>query len=302
MAFEEIVHMRLKPVISRMVLGMGLVLLVASVAAAQASRTWISGVGDDANPCSRTAPCKTFAGAISKTMAGGYIDVLDPGGFGAVTITKSITLDGGGGVVAGLLVSGTNGITINGAGINVTLRNLDLEGFESGLVGIRIVDAATVRVEKCNIVDFVNAGINFDPSSPGTLFVSDTSVSGTNGIVVGNGTAFFDNLRADGNTNGLLVNANTSVTVRNSYVGGSEAGFEALAASAILNIENSVSTHNMYGVEASGGGTIRLGNSQIFNNPLGGLLNDGSSFIVSLGGNTILGQNPGAFTSTVPAQ
>src|SRR6201992_3254676 len=78
-------------------------------AQAQASRTWVSGVGDDANPCSRTAPCKTFAGAISKTLAGGEIDALDPGGFGAVTITKAITIDGGEGQVASVLVSGTNG-------------------------------------------------------------------------------------------------------------------------------------------------------------------------------------------------
>jgi hypothetical protein len=66
------------------------------MAQAQATRTWVSGVGDDANPCSRTAPCKTFAGAISKTAPCGEISVLDPGGFGAVTITKSITINGTG--------------------------------------------------------------------------------------------------------------------------------------------------------------------------------------------------------------
>src|ERR1700744_1393105 len=75
----------------------------------RASRTWVSGVGDDANPCSRTAPCKTFAGAISKTATAGEINVLDPGGFGALTITKAITIDATG-VEAGVLVSGTNGI------------------------------------------------------------------------------------------------------------------------------------------------------------------------------------------------
>src|SRR6201988_884384 len=88
-------------------------LAVASIAQAQATRTWISGVGDDVNPCSRTAPCKTFAGAISKTAAGGEIDALDPGGFGGVTITKAITLDGGG-VIASILSSGgANGVNIN---------------------------------------------------------------------------------------------------------------------------------------------------------------------------------------------
>src|SRR2546421_13089227 len=88
----------------------------ASFAQAQVTRTWVSGVGDDANPCSRTAPCKTFAGAISKTAAGGEIDCIDSGGFGAVTITKAITIDGTG-VMAGILNSLTNGVIVN-AGAN----------------------------------------------------------------------------------------------------------------------------------------------------------------------------------------
>src|ERR1017187_9679473 len=88
------------------------VALTTAPAQAQASRTWVSGVGDDANPCSRTAPCKTFAGAISKTAVGGEINCIDPGGFGALTITKAITIDCAN-TEAGVLVSGTNGITVN---------------------------------------------------------------------------------------------------------------------------------------------------------------------------------------------
>src|SRR5437667_11748654 len=96
----------------------------ASMAQAQASRTWVSGVGDDANPCSRTAPCKTFAGAISKTAAHGEISVLDPGGFGAVTITKSITINGTG-TLAGILASLVNGIIVNAAVTDkVIIRNI----------------------------------------------------------------------------------------------------------------------------------------------------------------------------------
>src|ERR1700748_3775118 len=90
------------------------VMITAAPAQAQATRTWVSGVGDDANPCSRTAPCKTFAGAISKTAAGGEINVLDPGGFGGVTITKAITIRST--FEGGVLVSGTPGITVS-AGI-----------------------------------------------------------------------------------------------------------------------------------------------------------------------------------------
>src|SRR5579883_3370332 len=112
-------------------------LLPSGPAQAQASRTWVSGVGDDANPCSRTAPCKTFAGAISKTAAGGEIDALDPGGYGAVTITKAITIDGGGGQVASVLVAGTNGIVVS-AGPNdvVILRNIRINGIGTGINGI----------------------------------------------------------------------------------------------------------------------------------------------------------------------
>src|SRR5438445_4339112 len=103
---------------------LAIVLLGPTLLSAQATRTWVSGVGDDANPCSRTAPCKTFAGAISKTAAGGEIDALDPGGFGAVTITKAITIDGGGSL-ASVLVSGTNGIVVSaGASDVVTIRNI----------------------------------------------------------------------------------------------------------------------------------------------------------------------------------
>src|SRR5437660_4905993 len=88
------------------------ILALSTLAQAQATRTWVSGVGDDVNPCSRTAPCKTFAGAISKTFIGGEIDALDPGGFGTLTITKSITVDGGS-AFASVLASGVNGIIVN---------------------------------------------------------------------------------------------------------------------------------------------------------------------------------------------
>src|SRR5437762_9015448 len=132
---------------------------------AQATRTWVSGVGDDANPCSRTAPCKTFAGAISKTAPGGEIDALDPGGFGAVTITKAITIDGGGGQVASELVSGTNGIVVQaGANDTVILRNIRINGISQtpsgGLNGIRFLSGKALHVVNCNIFGFTQNGID----------------------------------------------------------------------------------------------------------------------------------------------
>src|SRR5262249_12355928 len=157
---------------------------------AQASRTWVSGVGDDANPCSRTAPCKTWAGAISKTAPGGEIDALDPGGFGAVTITKSITLDGGGGQVASVLVSGTNGIVGQAGSTDVViLRNLRINGLKNsgnpGFNGIRFINGAggVLGVENCNIFGFSQNGIDIAPGGASTIWIQNTTVSNTqNGV------------------------------------------------------------------------------------------------------------------------
>ena len=133
----------------------------ASIAQAQATRTWVSGVGDDANPCSRTAPCKTFAGAISKTAISGEIDCLDPGGFGAVTITKSITIDGtDGGGFGSILASGTTGVIVNAAGINVILRNLSINGAATTVgSGIRFLNGRSLTVEDCQIFGFTGTGV-----------------------------------------------------------------------------------------------------------------------------------------------
>src|SRR5688500_4739612 len=156
------------------------VLVVAAAPAqAQATRTWVSGVGDDANPCSRTAPCKTFAGAISKTATGGEISVLDPGGFGAVTITKSITINGEG-TLAGILAAGTVGVIINPTSTStVVLRNLSIVGAGTGTDGIRILNGAKIVIEKVSINGFINQGIDINPSTAGLaqqVLVHDSNI------------------------------------------------------------------------------------------------------------------------------
>src|SRR5712672_2878373 len=152
--------------------------LIALSAHAQ-SRTWVSGVGDDANPCSRTAPCKTFAGAISKTAAGGEINCLDPGGFGAVTITKAMTIACEG-VTACVLAAGTNGIIVNaGASDQVTLRGLDINGFGTGLNGIRFLAGKALIVDNCQIYEFTTHALGVSGSS---LTVKDTRINRLGGV------------------------------------------------------------------------------------------------------------------------
>src|SRR5436309_2499427 len=149
---------------------------------AQATRTWVSGVGDDANPCTRVAPCKTFAGAISKTIAGGEISVLDPGGFGAVTITSiSITNEGAG--EASILAPGTNAIIVNAAASDViNLRGIIIDGGQlgaAGLNGIRFISGKALHIQNCVIKNFAGSagsgfGIEVALSGLGQLFVSNT--------------------------------------------------------------------------------------------------------------------------------
>ncbi len=144
---------------------------------AQATRTWVSGVGDDVNPCSRTAPCKTFAGSIHKTAAGGEISVLDPGGYGSVTISKSITIDGTG-MLSSILASLTTGITVNievkdPLKAAVRLRGLSLNGAGTGANGINVISAGSVSIEDCVIDGFNTNGINV---GAGKVFVRNTTI------------------------------------------------------------------------------------------------------------------------------
>ncbi len=173
----------------KVALGLTVVALaIPASASAQATRTWVSGVGDDANPCSRTAPCKTLAGAISKTAAKGEINAIDSGGFGGVTITKSLTIDLRS-VHGGVLVSGTNAIVVNAAATDrVVLRGLNINGIGTGLNGIRVLSARSVKVSDTNIHGFVRNGIDVSNSSAQTkVVVRDSSIHDNtgNGVFVG---------------------------------------------------------------------------------------------------------------------
>jgi hypothetical protein len=245
-------------------------------ASAQAPRTWVSGVGDDANPCSRTAPCKTFAGAISKTAAGGEISVLDPGGFGAVTITKSITIDGGGGQVASVLVSGTNGIVVSAGTGTVTLRNLRINGLAGtptgGLNGVQFLAGAALHIENCTIFGFTQNGININlnSASPVRVFVTDTVVSNSVGGIAA---------RNAGAAN-VFVSMHRTTLTQNSGFGLKADG--SGGAGAILNaVSDSLIAGNGTGVSAVGGPSatagIQIARSSVVNNVTTGALSNASA-------------------------
>lgn len=280
-----------------------------AVAHAQATRTWVSGVGDDANPCSRTAPCKTFAGAISKTAPSGEIDTLDPGGFGAVTITKSMVIDGTT-ALAGVLVSGTNAIVVNATSSDVVvLRNLDINGIGSGLSGIAIFGAGDVRIENCKIYGFSNRGID-DHRTSGTLAVSNTVVSNNNqtGILAVSGggstlTVHLDHVEMHSNGNaGFAITGGTRATVVRSSATGNVHGFYA-DTGATLDIQDSAASGNTTnGIMSISGATIRLSNTTVTANGTGMYWTAGSN-VLTYGNNRIVGNTvTGTFTGGLVTQ
>jgi hypothetical protein len=271
-------------------------LALSGNAQAQATRTWVSGVGDDVNPCSRTAPCKTFAGAISKTAVSGVINCLDPGGFGAVTITKSITIDCYWQPAAGILATGTYGVIVNAASTDkIVLRGLEIDGETSGLAGVRIISAASVQIDHCRIAGFNSgsaAGISVAVnSSTFELHVKDThllnnGVGATGGAIVVAPLGSVDTrvilsrVEMRDNVYGLDVNgaagASGYVRVNGMDVvasGNAQNGVRVTgggaSASAFLD-RSMISSNGSYGVLASGGNAnVILGRSTLVDNGAG---------------------------------
>ena len=192
----------------------------------KATRTWVSGVGGDVNPCSRTAPCKTFAGAISKTAPGGEINAIDPGGYGRVTITKSITIDVTG-TFGSSLVALTNGIVVNAAATDrVTLRGLSINDAGNGTVGVRLLSAGELNIEKCEIFNFVSAssgvGVLVETNVLDRVPISDTVVLSNGGGIFfnpasgGSVKATISRVRSEGNLYDFCTDDNVTVTISDS--------------------------------------------------------------------------------------
>lgn len=292
-------------------------LAFASLAQGQATRTWVSGVGDDVNPCSRTAPCKTWAGAISKTAAGGEIDALDPGGFGALTITKSITVDGttGAGWGSTLNSGGINGFVINDSAtatpntIKVTLRNLSINGAGTtlGLNGIRFIAGRELMVENVSISSQSNHGIDIALNAAviGLVKISNVEVRrcGAAGISLSNANAggqvkaTIESSQFTHNNHGIHAQNRSRVVARNSVFSlnttngvfaDSTSGFATVrvwASNISLNGGNGVRAGNV------GGGVsgIEIAQNQIDNNVGNGALVGTGGAIETFTNNSIRG-------------
>jgi hypothetical protein len=287
----------LKKLLLVAVLGLLAAILPGSPASAQATRSWVSGVGDDANPCSRTAPCKTWAGAIAKTIAGGEIDALDPGGFGALTITKAITIDGGGGQVASTLVAGTNGIVVAApAGAVVIIRNLRFNGLaqtsNGGLNGIVYNSGGQLSIENCDIFGFTQSAINANTSTTSELYVTNTYITNVaNGISVATtgsqlAGAIDHTYIINVTTNGIASSAgNINFEVTNTLILSATTAVLAGSANSRFNVDTSTIATNTTAFNASvSGAAIRISNNNVYDNGTNYTIASGAA-ILSAGNN-----------------
>ena len=297
-----------------------LFLALSGTSHAQATRTWVSGVGDDANPCSRTAPCKTFAAAISKTATAGEINCIDGGGFGALTISKSISIICSS-TEAGVLVSGTDGIQIN-AGPNdvVHLSGLDIEGLGTGLSGVDIIQAGEVHIDNSTIQGFTVAGIYVEPSGTSvTVDVTNSIISGNSGSGIRNkpsgGTsvmmtidhAIVSKNGGDGiMANGTLTTGSVNVAVRDGVAAfNNGCGFIAYSngANATVLLDGGIVQGNGTGILASGSGATVYFERSIINGNTTGVSQTSPGTALSYGSNSIVGNHSnGSFGTAPPLQ
>src|SRR5688572_2795613 len=282
-----------KPIIKLLVM-VCFTIAFASAAQAQANRTWVSGVGDDTNPCSRTAPCKTFSGAISKTAVNGEINCLDPGGFGAVTISKSIQIDCHDMYAGSLHSGGVNGVNINFdsfAGSDtrraVRLRNLNFSGADTGARGISITGSSLatngeVYVEDCMMdgnFGGTGNGIRDARNGGGLLSVSNTTIrnmlgagiSVTKSFLSGTSKVVLNKVQVLNCATGVSLSTNTKATISDSVITGNTTGIfsedlDGGATATEVAVDHCVVSKNGTGFQASTNSTIRVSHTTAMNN------------------------------------
>ncbi len=290
-------------------------LAIATAANAQATRTWVSGVGDDVNPCSRTAPCKTFAGAISKTATNGEINCIDPGGFGAVTITKSITIDGEG-TMGSILASGTTGVIVNITNAldtrkTVILRNLSINGANTGVNGVNFIAGAKLFVEDVVIFGFQSSaasrGIKATMVATGSqLYVKNTQITNcASGIETSTTTgtilSVIDTVSLEGMTDGIIIGLGSGANIRNCQISGNSGVGVKTSSNAGTIIESTMIDSNGTGLQPGAGTITDISNTSIIGNNLGIATTGGT--VQSHGNNQInLNTTPGAAPTGIGQQ
>jgi hypothetical protein len=272
---------------------------------------YISSTGTDTGSCFRNAPCATLAYAFTQLAVNGVIHVVDQGTYGVVTITHSVTIDGGG------LVSSTagGGVTITnsaifkvaaGASDVVTIKNITISG-QSGLgtgqpSAIAVTSVGALHVEDCTFAGFSSAGVDFRATNAllDMKNVTITDVGNGDGVYVANARATLEHVSISRTQTAVLAAGSSSVSIAHSTANGNGSGFvAAYGPTAEIHVDDCTMTDNQWAVVAGQGAKAYVSRSSLFNNYITALFNDGSSFLVSYGDNRFAGNaSDGAFTST----
>jgi hypothetical protein len=294
------------------------------------TQTFVSAaLGSDANPCTRQSPCLTFAAAQAQTSAGGEIDALDPGDFGPVTITKSITIFGNAAGGAGMTTTpGTSGIVISaGASDVIHLGGLTFDGVNaSGTSGVVFTSGARLFIENCVMQGFTTSGITLSPGAGSAtttkLVVEDTTIlNNATGLLI----QPIGGIAANVALRWLHINNNAGEGLRVDGTAGSGAIKAVLADStASFNASNGIdavsgpgnvtldimrvvaATNGAAGIESnqSGGGTasVTVGSLVVYGNAIG-IQAAGSASLLSYDNNQVTGNAAnGSFTGTASLQ
>jgi hypothetical protein len=286
----------------------------------QATHTFVSANGNDLDPCSRTAPCATFAGALSKTFINGEINCLDPGGYGAVTITKSISINCKG-TYGSILANGVTGITVNIPSSandphrSVRIRGLSINGTgasgtigtRTGIDGILVLAGTSLFVEDTVIGEFTEQGIQVRTSAAFNLSLDRVMIRNTNvsGITLstsgGQVVASFNKVRIHGTPTALQLAGSVRANIRDVTMAHNTTGVATTGSTNIVNAEKIMVSFATTGLQANLTGTIRVANSVITQNSTGLNANGGS--MTSMSNNSVTGNTAdGTFTTTVPQQ
>jgi hypothetical protein len=270
-------------------------------------RSYVSGAGSDSNPCTASLPCQTFGAALALTTAGGEIFVLDSANYGAATISKAITITSEGAMAGVLAMSGV-GLTINaGANDVINLRGLDIDGGNSGGVGIQFSSGGALNIQKSVVRGFASSGIAFAPAGAASLFVSDTIVTNNGmGILVSSGgtsvvSGTLSRVSASGNGVGIFANgASVNLTVTDSVSGNNNYGIGAIAS--VVMVNNSTISQNVIGVAAIETAIAWVSQSTLTANGIGWQATYGGQ-VISFGNNNVNGNGTdGVATTTVVLQ
>jgi hypothetical protein len=303
-----------------------LAILFNGAAAQAATRTFVSAHGADTNPCSATSPCRTFAFALTQTAPGGEIYVLDTAGYGPVTITQAVSIVNQTSTAAITASGGGVAVTVNaGANDKIVLRGMTIVGGGSGSYGIVFNSGASLTVEDCTISQFSFAGIQFAPTNPSRLYVSNTRVASNAQVGInvvpqvtsgsGSVNASFVHVEAtDDNQAGIFVDGRSSVagiavqaTIADSLISDNTvAGIHTISAAGafapvtVMVRNTTVANTAQFGLVAENNSTLYFGHSTITGNGQA-LITTGSGVLQSYGDNNIdgngsLGSSPTGVT------